>query len=202
MGVLGAYLYFVGFPHSLLRSYAMAFAGWVFILMGIELIRFTFLTIIALVLVALFPTLLVSLSFWLSVSGVYYIFLLLRYVKDYSKRVITVIFIPIGIFLLMLPVVHTVFGVTSSYQLLSPLLSLLFVPFYPLVMLLHLFGIGGLLDSLILWMFSLPKYSIENFLPLWVCGLYVLISLIAIWNIKMFYFLLTIALFYAGYLFI
>lgn len=46
MGVLGAYLYFVGFPPSLLRSYAMAFAGWMFILMGIELISFTFLATI------------------------------------------------------------------------------------------------------------------------------------------------------------
>ncbi len=202
MGVLGAYLYFVGFPPSLLRSYAMAFAGWMFILMGIELISFTFLATIASVLVALFPSLLVSLSFWLSVSGVFYIFLILQYTKTYSKQMISVVFIPIGIFLLMLPVVHSIFGVTSAYQLLSPLLSLLFIPFYPLVMFLHLFGMGGVLDGMLLWLFSLPDDGIDNFLYLWQSGLYVVLSFAAIWSRKIFYILLSIALFYALYLFI
>jgi len=202
MGVLGAYLYFVGFPPSLLRSYAMAFAGWMFILMGIELISFTFLATIASVLVALFPSLLVSLSFWLSVSGVFYIFLILQYTKTYSKQMISVVFIPIGIFLLMLPVVHSIFGVTSAYQLLSPLLSLLFIPFYPLVMFLHLFGMGGVLDGMLLWLFSLPDDGIDSFLYLWQSGLYVALSFAAIWSRKIFYILLSIALFYALYLFI
>ncbi len=202
MGVLGAYLYFVGFPPSLLRSYAMAFTGWMFILMGIELLSFRFLTTIASVLLALFPELLVSLSFWLSVSGVFYIFLILQYTKTYSKQMISVVFIPIGIFLLMLPVVHSIFGVTSAYQLLSPLLSLLFIPFYPLVMFLHLFGMGGVLDGMLLWLFSLPDDGIDNFLYLWQSGLYVVLSFAAIWSRKIFYILLSIALFYALYLFI
>jgi len=202
MTVLGAYLCFVGSPPSLLRSYAMAFTGWIFILMGIELISFTFLATLASVLVVLFPELLVSLSFWLSISGVFYIFLILQYVKDYSRQMVAVVFIPIGIFILMLPVVHTVFGTTSSYQLLSPLLSLLFIPFYPLMMFLHLIGMGGLFDGMLLWLFTLPKEGTESFLYLWQSGLYLILSLVAIWSRRVFYMLLSIALLYAIYLFI
>ena len=83
--LLGVYLWFVDFPPSLLRSYAMVLAGWAVIVMGVELLSFKFLAAIGLVLVALFPSLLVSLSFWLSVAGVFYIFLLLQYTKTYSK---------------------------------------------------------------------------------------------------------------------
>ena len=129
MILLAVYLCFVEFPPSLVRSYAMVLVGWIMLLLGIELLSFTFLTTILLSLVVLFPTLSVSLSFWLSVAGVFYIFLLLQYTKEYNKWMITVLFIPIGIFILMLPVVHHIFGVTSVYQLLSPLLSLLFIPF-------------------------------------------------------------------------
>ena len=202
MVILGVYVWFVDFPPSLVRSYAMVLVGWGVLLLGMELLSFTFLTTILLVLTALFPSLLVSLSFWLSVAGVFYIFLLLQYTKTSNKWMITLIFIPVGIFLLMLPIVHSIFGVTSPYQLLSPLLSLLFIPFYPLVMVLHLLGIGGSLDSVLLTLFSLPKESVENLLPVWVTGIYVLLSIAAIWSRKLFYVLISIAFGYAGYLFI
>jgi len=202
MILLAVYLCFVEFPPSLVRSYAMVLVGWIMLLLGIELLSFTFLTTILLSLVVLFPTLSVSLSFWLSVAGVFYIFLLLQYTKEYNKWMITVLFIPIGIFILMLPVVHHIFGVTSVYQLLSPLLSLLFIPFYPFVMVLHLIGFGGVLDSGLLWLFELPKESVENLLSLWVSGLYIALSVAAIWSIKLFYSLLAVALSYGIYLFI
>jgi len=202
MILLAVYLWFVDFPPSLVRSYAMVFVGWVVLLLGIELLSFTFLTSILLALVVLFPPLLVSLSFWLSVAGVFYIFLLLQYTKEYNKWLITVLFIPIGIFILMLPVVHHIFGVTSPYQLLSPLLSLLFIPFYPLVMVLHLVGFGGVLDGGLLWLFSLPKESVDNLLPLWAMLAYIGLSLGAIWSRKLFYGVLGVAFGYGGYLFL
>ena len=114
---------------------------------------------------------------------------------------ITLLFIPFGIFILMLPVVHHIFGVTSGYQLLSPLLSLLFIPFYPLLMFLHLVGFGGVLDSPLLWLFSLPEESVENLLPLWAMLGYVGLSLGAIWSRKLFYGVLGVALIYGIYLF-
>lgn len=202
MVVLGMYVWFVDFPPSLLRSYAMVLVGWSVLLLGMELLSFTFLTTILLTLMALFPSLLVSLSFWFSVAGVFYIFLLLQYVQKSNKWLISLLFIPWGIFILMLPVVHTFFGVTSVYQLISPLLSLLFVPFYPLVILLHLLGIGDIFDDVLLWLFSLPKESVEAFLPLWMMLGYMGLSIGAIWYRKLFYIVLVLALLYGFYLFI
>ncbi|WP_296824904.1 ComEC/Rec2 family competence protein [Sulfurovum sp.] len=199
---LGAYLWFVDFPPSLVRSYAMVLVGWVVLLLGIELLSFTFLTTILLTLIVLFPALLVSLSFWLSVAGVFYIFLLLQYAKTFNKWMITLLFIPLGIFTLMLPVVHSIFGVTSTYQLLSPLLSLLFIPFYPMVILLHLLGMGDLLDAGLQWLFSLPQGNEDKFLPLWAMLGYVALSIGAIWQRKLFYVVFGLAFGYSGYLFL
>ncbi len=202
MILLGVYLWFVDFPPSLLRSYAMVLVGWIVLLLGMELLSFTFLTTIILILLALFPSLLVSLGFWLSVSGVFYIFLLLQYSKGFNAWVITLIFIPLGIFVLMLPIVHTVFPVTSGYQLLSPLLSLLFIPFYPFVMLLHLLGFGSLFDSALLALFTLPKISTESLLPLWVTVGYIGLSIGAIWSKRLFLSVTGLALLYANYIFL
>jgi len=202
MIILGVYVWFVDFPPSLLRSYAMVLLGWGVLLLGMELLSFTFLTSILFGLAALFPSLLISLSFWLSVAGVFYIFLLLLYTKEYNKWVISFLVIPFGIFILMLPVVHSIFGVTSVYQLLSPLLSILFVPFYPLVMLLHLLGIGGLFDETLLWLFSLAQEGQEKFLAFWVMLVYVALSIAAIWNKKLFFIVLVLASLYVVYLFI
>ena len=200
--LLGVYLWFVDFPPSLLRSYAMLLVGWFVLIMGVELLSFTFLTAVVFALMVLFPALLFSLSFWLSVSGVFYIFLLLYYSKTYNKWMITLFFIPLGIFLFMLPIVHHIFGMTSPYQLYSPFLSLLFIPFYPLVMVLHLLGIGGILDSLLLGLFALPKESVEHLLPWWITGLYVGLSVYSIFEKKAFYVLLTVAVMYGMYIFI
>lgn len=202
MILLGVYLWFVDFPPSLLRSYAMVLVGWIVLLLGMELLSFTFLTTIMMILVALFPSLLVSLSFGLSLAGVFYIFLLLQYSKGVKAWVITLIFIPLGIFVLMLPVVHSIFDVTSVYQLLSPLLSLIFIPFYPLVMVLHLLGFGSLLDTALLALFSMPQSSTESLFPLWAMLGYVGLSIGAIWSKKLFWSVLVLASLYMFYLFI
>ena len=144
----------------------------------------------------------VSLSFGLSVAGVFYIFLLLQYSKGVMTWVISLVFIPIGIFVLMLPIVHSVFGVTSHYQLLSPLLSLLFVPFYPLVMLLHLLGFGSVFDTVLLGLFNLPQESTEVLFPVWAMIGYVGLSFGAIWSKTLFWLVLGLSSLYMIYLFI
>jgi competence protein ComEC len=202
MSILFVYVWFVGAPPSLLRSFAMVFVGWGVLLLGLELISFTFLTTIMLILITLFPSLLVSLSFWLSVAGVFYIFLLLHYTKHLNRWIVSFLVLPIGIFILMLPVVHVVFGTTSIYQLLSPILSILFVPFYPLVMLLHLLGFGDLLDGELQWLFSLPDESREKLLPLWAMLAYVGVSVGAIYSKRVFYLLLVLSVLYMLYLFV
>ena len=200
--LLAIYVWFVDFPPSLVRAYTMVLVGWIIVLFGIKLLSFIFLTTILLMLVVIFPSLLVSLSFWLSVAGVFYIFLLLHYFVDTHKWVMSLLVIPFGIFILMQPVVHSIFGMTSMYQLLSPFLSILFVPFYPLVIVLHLFGMGGMLDTLLLELFALPKNGVEHLLSPWLVFWYVGLSLGAIWYRKVFYMVLIIAIGYGFYLFI
>jgi len=201
MMLLGMYLWFVDFPPSLVRSYAMVLVGWVMLLLGLELLSFTFLTTILLLLVALFPSLLVSLSFQLSAAGVFYIFLLLKYTKELKAWILTLLIIPIGIFVLMLPVVHGTFGVTSPYQLASPILSVLFIPFYPLVMGLHVVGYGGILDAALLWLFALPEEGRESILPSWALVFYIGLSIRAIWSKKVFYSVCVFSTLYMIYLF-
>jgi competence protein ComEC len=150
----------------------------------------------------LFPVLLVSLGFWLSIMGVFYIFLLLRYASEVNSWIVSLLFIPLGIFVLMLPVVHGIFGLTTPMQLLSPLLSLSFVLFYPLSMLLHLLGLGGVLDSGLLWLFSLGMEGVQKLLPLWAVAGYVGLSLWAIWWRWAFWLLMGVAVGYVGYLFV
>jgi competence protein ComEC len=202
MVLLGIYVWFVDFPPSLVRSYAMVLVGWMVLLLGMELLSFTFLTTITLILVALFPSLLVSLGFWLSVAGVFYIFLLLQYTNGVKTWIISLICIPLGIFVLMLLVVHTFFGVTSLYQLFSPLLSLLFIPFYSFVMILHLLGLGSLLDTGLLALFTLPKSSSESLIPIWAMLGYIGLSVGAIWSKKVFHTMIGFALSYAMYIFL
>ena len=199
---LGYYVWFVGVPDSLLRSYAMVLVGWLVILLGVELLSFTFLTTIVMALMVLFPSLILSLGFILSVAGVFYIFLLLQYTKTLNVKVVSLVVIPFGIFILMLPIVHTFFAQISGYQLLSPLLSLVFIPFYPLVIVLHLFGFGGLLDGVLEALFSLPQGGKEVLLPLWFTLVYSGLSLGAIWVRKLFWVLVSVAWLNMFYLFV
>jgi len=202
MVFLGLYVWFVDFPPSLIRSYAMVMVGWIVLILGMELLSFTFLATIMFLLVALFPSLMVSLSFWLSVAGVFYIFLVLQYSRGVKVWIISLLFIPFGIFIFMLPIVHSIFPIISGYQLLSPLLSLFFVPFYPLAMVLHLFGYGGVIDTVLLSLFNMPQNSNESLLPVWAVSIYVGISIGAIWNKKLFWSVLGLASLYMFYLFI
>ena len=203
LGVLGFYLWFVDFPPSLVRSYAMLSIAWMMLLMGVELISFEFLGFVVFLLLALFPGLVASLGFWFSVTGVYYIYLVLYWSQESrawfkNKWMISLVSIPVGIYLLMLPVVHGVFGMTSGWQLLSPVLSLLFIIFYPLVIGMHLIGMGGLLDNGLLQLFALPSEYQEHLLPLWALAGYGLLSIGAMWSRILLWIALRIVMLYLG----
>ena len=201
MILLGAYVFWTGNPPALLRAYVMLFLGWLMVLAGIELVSFPFLLTIVLFLSALFPAMLVSLGFWLSVAGVFYIFLILDYCKAADKRLVALGCIPVGIFVLMQPIVHSFFPMTTPWQLLSPLLSLGFVLFYPLAFVLHLLGAGGVLDGPLRSLFSLNAASEEHLLPVWAAVAYLVLSLGAIGRRKVFWVLGAVATGYGVYLF-
>ncbi len=202
ISLLGYYIWLVGYPPSLLRSYAMLVVGWIVILLGIELVSFEFLSIVSLTLILAFPHLLFSLGFILSIMGVFYIFLLLRHTQSLSSLYIKFLIIPFGIYLLMTPFIHLFFGMTTPIQLLSPLLSLLFTIFYPMSMILHLLGIGYLLDNMLLWLLHLDYTPQEHILS-WQYGAdYILLSLGSIWSRRLFAVTLISAMVYLIYLYI
>ena len=200
--ILALYVWFVDAPPSLVRSYAMVLTGWMVLILGMELVSFWFLGSVVMAVTALFPSLLVSLGFWFSVAGVFAIFLLLRYFKEADKRAMTFLVIPVGVFLLMLPIVHGIFGVTSHYQLLSPLLSVIFIGFYPLSMVFHLLGFGGVMDEWLLRLFALPQGSEQHLLEFWAVGVYIVVALAAVKSKNAFTMLVAMAVAYAAYLFV
>jgi len=194
---LGYYVYMVGYPPSLLRAYGMLFFGWGVLVMGLELVSFEFLLTVVMVLLVVLPSLLFSIGFWLSVMGVFYIFLILSYTKEYDKKIVAFVMLPIGIYLLMQPIAHTIFGVTTLYQLASPLLSILFTPFYIISIFLHFIGVGGVFDNLLSNLLSLDITSVDITTPKWLIIPYLLLSYKAIKDRKYFYALLVVAILYS-----
>ena len=199
--ILGLYVWFVGSPASLLRSYVMLVAGWILLVLGMELVSFSFLVTVVLVLLVIFPKLLLSLAFWFSIAGVFYIFLLLHYFSHINKYLMTLL-ISSGLFVLMLPIVHAFFPLTSSLQLYSPLLSLIFTLFYPISIFFHLLGVGGIFDSYLQGLFSLPTHTVAFKLENSYLFGYLTLSFLAIYSRLFFYILSFIALLFALWLFI
>ncbi len=197
---LGIYLWFVDFPPSLMRSYVMLLIGWVVLLLGVELMSFELLGFVVMLLLASFPNLIVSIGFHFSVMGVFYIYLLIYWNRN-IHNIRYVLSIPVGTFLLMLPLVHGVFAIVSPWQLLSPLLSLAFMLFYPLVILLHLIGYGGLLDRQLLYLFELPTRDYEHIVPLWMLSIYLLLSFFSMKSLRLFQTTTLFAFGYALYIF-
>jgi competence protein ComEC len=198
--ILAIYVWFVDTPPSLLRSYAMMFVAWLLLVLGIELLSFAFLFTITLVLILIFPQLLVSLAFWFSIFGVFYIFLLIKYFANLNHYFLTLL-INFAIFILMLPLIHLVFPMVTSLQLLSPILSLLFTVFYPLSMIFHFIGFGWIIDEALLKLFTLKYEEHHLTVPLSYGIGYITLSLLSIYSKKFFYFLLTFSLLFAIVLF-
>ena len=201
LALLAWYVWFVGSPPSLIRSYMMMLLGWILLVLGMELLSFTFLATIIMLLLVIFPKLLLSLAFWFSVMGVFYIFLLLQYFSHFNKYIITLL-ISFGIFILMLPIVHMVFPVVNSLQLSSPFLSLGFSIFYPVSIGLHFLGLGNMFDELLLKLFVL-KVQDYNFILTPIYGtVYILLTLLSIYSKYIFYLLFFVAFSFSVWLFI
>ena len=198
--LLAWYVWFVDAPPSLLRSYFMMVVGWLLLLSGMELLSIGFLVTVVMLLLVIFPKMLLSLAFWFSVLGVFYIFLFLRYFSHWNKHLIT-LSISFVVFVLMLPLVHLIFPIITPLQLLSPFLSLLFTLFYPISMGLHFIGQGDFFDSLLLNLFNLNGGA-SNYLfqPIYGVG-YLLLSLLALHSKPFFYLLFLVALLFSSLLF-
>jgi len=141
-----SYLLFLDSPPSLLRAFFMLIIGFVLYDRGIKIISMMTLFLTVFLLLVFFPRLVFMLGFWLSVAGVYYIFLFLIHFKHLSK-IWQFILLPIWVYILMLPFSLYIFSNFSIYHTLSILWTSLFILFYPLSTFLHLMGQADLLDG-------------------------------------------------------
>lgn len=183
------YLLFLGTPPSLLRAFVMLLIGFMLYDRGIKILSMQTLLLTVLLILALLPRLFFSVGFWLSVSGVFYIFLFLIHFKHLSK-VWQFVLIPFWVYLLMLPYSLVLFGNFSFYHPLSIIWTSLFTLFYPLSILLHLFGYGSLLDNLLESFMHLEVNAVVITLDLKYLALAVLLSLLSIYKRSFLYLLL------------
>ena len=186
--LLFGYLLLTDMVPSLLRAFAMFVFALFLLRNNIKILSFETLFTVVVFLTALFPKLLFSLSFWFSVSGVFYIYLFIHYFKDIN-RYMQLIFFNFWIYLAMNPIVHYFFPVTAEEQLLSPLLTLLFTIFYPMVLFLHISGFGSLFDDILSAGLNINIDTVDISTPYIIFLFYIMISLFSIFNRYSFYLL-------------
>jgi competence protein ComEC len=151
--VLFAYVLFLDLPPSLLRAYVMLMVGYVMHDRGAKVVSMQTLLITVLLLLALWPKLFFSIGFWLSVAGVFYIFLFLIHFAHWRKW-IKFIALHFWVYMMLLPVAIYIFGIFSMVHPLSIAATICFVVFYPLALFLHIFGFAALLDPLLISLFD------------------------------------------------
>jgi competence protein ComEC len=174
--LLFLYMSLIGYVPSVVRSFVMMGFGFFLYHRSFKIISFEVLFVAVVFILAIMPEFLFSIGFWFSVSGVFFINL---YLKFFSHLKIWQVFLLLNVwvYLAMLPVVHYVFVDFSYYQLFSPLLTMLFSLFYPLEMLLHVFGFGGMLDAYILKLFSIKGEIYQIQTPLWFLVVFIFSSI-------------------------
>ncbi len=195
--ILLTYMLFLSTPPSLLRAFIMLVVGFILYERGMKIISMQTLGITILLILALFPKLLFSIGFWLSVSGVFYIFLFFIYFSHYS-RVKQFLLLPFWVYLLMLPYSLTIFGNFSLYHPLSILYSTLFTLFYPLALFLHLFGFGNLLDPIVNMLLNAKLNALQEHLNISYLFVEIILSLLSVFSRKALWLLLI----YVGSIFI
>ena len=154
---LFVYLLCLEYSPSALRAYWMSVIGFLFFDRGIRVFSIKFLLIVVMILISFEIRLMFSLGFWFSVAGVYLIFVFLKYFN--FDRFVNILLISLFLYIAMFPLVHLFFGQFSFLQFYSPLLSLIFILFYPVFLGLHFFGAGGEMDFLVEKLLSL-RYEI------------------------------------------
>jgi len=161
--ILFGYLYFVGFPASLVRSFIMEIVAFIFAFYLKDIFSFKLLFLTAILGIIIFPSFLVSIGFFLSLSGVFLIFLFFKYFKP--TLINGVLILPIYLYFVMIPISHYFFGNFNLYQLFSPFVSIVFTIFYPVEIFLHLIGEGGIFDEVIKGYLNLGDKFVSFYTP-------------------------------------
>ena len=192
--ILLLYLLFLDSPPSLLRAFFMLIIAFILYDRGVKIISMQTLFLTTILLLSFFPRLLFSLGFWLSISGVFYIFLFLIYFKHLSK-LWQFILIPFWVYILMLPYSLAIFGGFSIYHPLSIIWTSLFTLFYPLSIFLHLVGFADRFDTLLESFIALADINQQVKIDSKLLIFHIILSFIAIWKKSFLWFLLSFSSF-------
>ncbi|RDU74067.1 hypothetical protein CQA57_02950 [Helicobacter anseris] len=193
------YLILLDFQASFLRAFVMSVFGFLLFFGNMRIFSFEMLFVIVGCILAVFPRLVFNVGFVLSVSGVFYIFLILRHFPK-MPWYLWIIAFNSSIFFLMGIIVHFYFPYFSFYQYFSMVLSVLFVVFFPLMLFLHTIFLGGIFDSFLDLFLIMQFRVIEFYTPWFLLVSYVLLSFFAIFSKKCFYVLLACSICFYCYL--
>jgi competence protein ComEC len=188
--ILMFYLIFLDLVPSLLRAFSMYIFAIFLYRNNIKILSFTTLVLTLFLLIAFIPKLLFSISLWLSIAGVFYIFLFLKYFININKVLLFLLF-NVWIFLAISPIVHQLFPIGSIHQFYSPLFTIGFSIFYPVELFLHIINYGYLLDNIINIWLNIPSKVYQTYTTMYFTAFYILISLLSIYK-KIFFYILNI----------
>ena len=196
------YLLLTNIVPSLLRAFVMLSLGIFLLRSNIKLISFTNLLFTFLLIVVFFPKYIFSISLWFSMSGVFYIFLYIKYFSEIKSMIMKLLLFNFWIYFAMNPIVHYFFPNTTYEQLYSPFITILFTFFYPIELFSHLFGFAGIFDSYLKIFLEKEFIMFDVTTHLFIFILYISLSFLSIKSKKSFI-LLNILLFgFTVYLYI
>ncbi len=188
--LLFSYLLFLDSPPSLLRSFVMLVIGFILYDRGFKILSMWTLFLTAVLILSFTPRLIFSIGFWLSIFGVFYIFLFLIHFKNLNK-IWQFLLIPIWVYLMILPFSLFIFENFSIYHPFSILLTILFTFFYPLSIGMHLIGLGDILDTSLFYLIHFELIHKKVSLTFQSISFVVLVSALSIYK-KLFAYILLL----------
>ncbi len=188
--ILFSYLLFLDSPPSLLRAFVMLVIGFILYDRGFKILSMWTLFLTAVLILSFTPRLVFSIGFWLSIFGVFYIFLFLIHFKNLNK-IWQFLLVPIWVYLMMLPFSLFIFENFSLYHPTSIVLTSLFSLFYPLSIGLHLIGFGDILDSSLSYLLNFELIHTKVSLTYQSISFVVLLSALSIYK-KLFVYVLLL----------
>ncbi len=192
--VLLLYMLFLDTPPSLLRAFVMLMIGFTLYERGFEIISMQTLFLTIIFILAFFPRLFFSIGFWLSISGVFYIFLFFIHFKHISKTMQFLI-IPFWVYIFMLPFSIAIFGNFSIYHPLSIITTILFTLFYPLSIVFHTVGFCDLFDEAIKYLITLKVHDTKLDIGVQILTPYIFLSFVSVFKKSFLYLTLLFAVF-------
>jgi len=178
------YLHITSYPPSLIRAFILEVVVFLYAYYLQNPFSLKVLVFVFLFSFLIFGVKVLSVGYFLSIAGVFYIYLFFRYFKPSITGALILNFY---MFCVMFIISHTFFGNFNVYQLFSPFVNILFSVFYPLEAFLHIIGLGGIFDNIILKYLSLGNNFIEFRVPFFMSVLFIILSIGAFFKKELFY---------------